>query len=242
MQYVHTILRMALGYAERYELIVRNPAALVRTTKARTDPTRVFGFTRDQAVALLDAARGDRHEAFYTVAIAVGLRRGEALGLRWADIDLDTGTLRVEQQVQRIRGVGLIINPLPKTKSSRRTILLPTMCTEALRAHRTRQLTERLACGEYWHDHDLVFASTLGTPLCPASSSWQDFFGLKGGCGRVCQAEVNLGGPVPGEGFVRADRVVLDAVVLGSLGELDGVVDLVDEQPLVLQGAEPAFA
>lgn len=77
---------------------------------------------------------------------------------------------------------------------------------------------------------------------CPASRSWQDFLVLKVGDVRVGQAQVHLLGPVPGDGLVRSQFVVLDAVVLGVLGEHDGVVDLVDEEPLVLQRPEPTLA
>jgi hypothetical protein len=77
---------------------------------------------------------------------------------------------------------------------------------------------------------------------CPASRSWQDFFGLKGGDARVGQPQVHVLGPVPGDGLVGPDGVVLDPVLLGPVGESDGVLDLVDEQALVLQGPETAFA
>ncbi|WP_234993746.1 AMP-binding protein [Janibacter indicus] len=86
---------------------------------------------------------------------------------------------------------------------------------------------------------------TTGLPKgceCPASRSWQDFLVLKVGDARVVQAQVHLLGPVPGDGLLRSQFVVLDAVVLGVLGEHDGVVDLVDEEPLILQRPEPTFA
>ncbi len=79
---------------------------------------------------------------------------------------------------------------------------------------------------------------------CPASRMWQGFLGLKGGDRRVGDSQVHVQWPVPGQGFVWADRVVLDPVVLCVLGEHDGVVDLVDlvdVEPFVLQGPEPAF-
>ncbi len=82
----------------------------------------------------------------------------------------------------------------------------------------------------------------IAVSLCPASSSWQDFFCFKGGGGGVGQAEVHLQWPVPGDRLMRALGVVLDSVVLGPLDERQGVRDLVEEQPLVLQRPEPAFA
>ena len=77
---------------------------------------------------------------------------------------------------------------------------------------------------------------------CPASSSWQGFFLFEGGDGRAGAAEVDFEGPVPGDGFVRANGVVFDAVVLGSLDECEGVGDVAWEQALVFQCPEPAFA
>lgn len=81
-----------------------------------------------------------------------------------------------------------------------------------------------------------------GLAWCPASRSWQDFLVLKGGAVRVGLAQVHLLGPVSGDGLVRTDLVVLDAVVLGPFGQHDGVVDLVDEQAFVLQRPEPSLA
>lgn len=81
-----------------------------------------------------------------------------------------------------------------------------------------------------------------GHRICPASSSWQDFFLFKGGDGRAGSAEVDLEGPVPGDSLVRALSVVLDAVVLSSFDQRQRVGNLVEEQPFVLQRAEPAFA
>lgn len=167
VQYALTVLRLALGRAEKLEMVTRNVATTVDVKRPRPDPTKVFAFTVDEARRLLQAARGDRLEALYSVALPIGLRRGETLGLRWVDVDFEVGYLRVEQQVQRVRGVGLMVKPLPKTKSSRRTVKLPAFCLEALRAHRERQAEERRRAGEAWRDHGLVFPSSVGTPMEP---------------------------------------------------------------------------
>ena len=76
---------------------------------------------------------------------------GEALGLRWEDIDLDSGTLRVHHALQRVEGVLRLVEP--KTARSRRTIALPAIVVKALRAHRVRQLQERLLAGSRWKGH-----------------------------------------------------------------------------------------
>jgi len=118
--------------------------------------------TPEEARRLLDAARGDRLEALYSVALALGLRQGEALGLKWSDIDLEAGILRVRRAAQRIPHQGTQLVE-PKTVRSRRTLVTPPVVVSALRAHRSRQIVERLAAGENWAELDLVFASQLGT-------------------------------------------------------------------------------
>jgi len=94
--------------------------------------------------------------------LALGLRQGEALGLMWSDIDLETGVLRVRRASQRVphQGTQLVET---KTARSRRALVMPPIVTCALRAHRARQAIERLAAGERWVDLDLVFPSERGT-------------------------------------------------------------------------------
>lgn len=167
VQYAHAVLRRALGQAERWGLVTRNVARLVDVPRPRANPAKVHALTVDQARQLLAAAKGDRLYGLYVVVLMLGLRRGEALGLRWSDVELDAGTLRVEQQVIRVPGQGLVVSPLPKTASSRRINHVPGFAVEVLRQHRLRQLQERLSVGERWHEHDLVFPSTIGTPLEP---------------------------------------------------------------------------
>ena len=118
--------------------------------------------TPGEARQLLDAARGDRLEALYSVALALGLRQGEALGLKWSDIDLDAGVLRVRRAAQRIPHQGTRLVEA-KTVRSRRALVMPPVVISALRSHRARQNLERLAAGERWIDNDLVFASMTGT-------------------------------------------------------------------------------
>ena len=87
----------------------------------------------------------------------------EACGLRWVDIDLTTGRLRVAQAIQWRKGKATVVEP--KSDSSRRTVKLPKFALSALRRHRTRQKKERLAAGKDWVDSGLVFTSSIGTPL-----------------------------------------------------------------------------
>ncbi len=166
VQYVRAVLRVALNRALKWDLVHRNAAALTDAPRLRR--AEVKPLTPAETRSLLEAARGDRLEALYTVAVALGLRQGEALGLCWEDVDLDGRRLRVRRALQRVKGRGLVLKE-PKTERSRRTIALPDACVAALRAHKVRQLEERLVAGGRWRDMGLVFPSTIGTPLEPSN-------------------------------------------------------------------------
>jgi integrase len=92
---------------------------------------------------------------------------GEALGLKWSDVDLEAKALRVNRQLQRMRRegdeAGKLVFSEPKN-ASRRTVDLPQRAVEALRSHRKRQVEEQLRAGSNWQDNGLVFASSKGTP------------------------------------------------------------------------------
>ena len=160
IQYMHSVLRAALNQAVRWRMVHYNAAAMVSTP--RVTRREVLALTPADARRLLDSARGDRLEALYSVALALGLRQGEALGLKWADINLETGVLRVRRASQRVphQGTQLVET---KTERSRRTLVMPPIVINALCAHRGRQAVERLAAGERWVDLDLVFPSERGT-------------------------------------------------------------------------------
>ena len=170
IQQTHAVLRNALQSAMRDELVVRNVAKLVQVKTPRYEVGR--GLSVDQARILLASSRSDRLHALYVLAVYLGLRRGELLGLRWSSVDLDQEFLQVTHTLQRVDGE-LRFQP-PKTRNSRRTIPLPSPCVESLRAHRTAQGKERLAAGTRWVDEGMVFATTVGTPIEPdnLSRSW----------------------------------------------------------------------
>lgn len=162
VQYNHAILRSALGQAERWNLVTKNVARLV--SPPRVIKREVSYLTFGEARKLTKAAENDRLGALYTVAMAVGLRQGEALGLRWQDVNLEAKTLTVKTTLQRIGGVPILAEP--KTDKSRRTIKLPDVCVSALSAHRDRQAHEQSLLGAAWMDRwGLVFTEADGTPL-----------------------------------------------------------------------------
>jgi len=161
VQYLYAVLRRALGQALKWGLVARNVATLVNPPSVRRP--EVQPLTPDEARQLLDAIDGDRMAALYSVALALGVRQGEALGLRWEDVDLEAATLTIRKAMQRVHGKLELVDP--KTTKSRRTVALPHVAVDALRAHRVRQLEERLLAGSRWHDEGLVFSTTIGTPL-----------------------------------------------------------------------------
>ncbi|MEV1145994.1 tyrosine-type recombinase/integrase [Micromonospora sp. NPDC049799] len=163
VRHIHGLIRNSLGDAEREELVHRNAAKSVRPPAMRQVERRALGV--DEAKRLLDVLRGHRLEGLYVCALTVGLRRGELLGLAWSDIDFDAGTLTVRQTVQRAGGRLQLV--APKTERSRRTVPVPAQTLALFRAHRRQQAADRLAAGERWQDHGLVFPSKVGTPMDP---------------------------------------------------------------------------
>jgi len=162
VQHLRAILRAALSDAVRWGLVPRNVAALV--DGPRVPHRDVRPLTPNEAQSLLEAVRTHRLGALFSVALAVGLRQGEALGLAWNDIDLDGGTLTVRKTLQRIDESFVLVEP--KTVRSRRTIALPSVAVNVLRTHRARQMEERLMAGSLWEDDwGLVFTTATGRPL-----------------------------------------------------------------------------
>ena len=100
-------------------------------------------------------------------ALGTGLRQGELLGLRWEDVDLDNGRLRVRHTLANVKGELTLLEP--KTDRSRRTVMLADAVVTALRAHRTRQRMERLVSGSRWTDSGHVFTTLHGTPYHAAT-------------------------------------------------------------------------
>ena len=150
--------------AIKWGLVARNAACL--TVAPKLERKRYSNLSPEESRQLLDTAQGDRLEAVYGVALSLGLRMGEILGLRWQDVDLERATLTVNQAIYRIAGKGLVTAD-PKTDRSRRALFLPDGVLRGLKAHRLRQLQERLAAGSRWQDRGLVFTSSIGTPLEP---------------------------------------------------------------------------
>jgi len=180
---VRATLRTALNAAVRQGLLQVNPASRVELpaarrpravvwTSARVEQWRRTGvrpavavWTAAQTGRFLQAIAEHRLYALYHLIALRGLRRGEAAGLRWCDIDLDAGVATINQQLQQYDG-HLVIGP-PKTTRSCRTIALDHTTVAALSRHRLRQLDERDAAGADYHDSGYVFTSLRGDPMAP---------------------------------------------------------------------------
>lgn len=160
---VMACLSSALATAERRRLIGHNPCRQVELPPERTPLRPVYD--TDQLRRFLDSVQADRLAALWRLYGVTGLRRGEALALRWEDVDLDAGTVRIEQSLGVVDG-RLAWGP-PKSDRGRRTVVLDAGTVAALRSHRARQSKERLALGSGYEDQGLVFAREDGAPLHP---------------------------------------------------------------------------
>lgn len=159
----HRVLSRALRVASQRGKVARNVATLVDPPTVKR-PVTALPLSAEEARKVMAAAQAHRNAARWTVALAVGLRQSEVLGLRWADVDLDKGTLSVQRGLHRVTGRGLVYEE-PNADRSRRTLALPEPLVEALRRHRAAQLEERIAAGSLWEDSDLLFAQANGRPI-----------------------------------------------------------------------------
>lgn len=176
VHHIRAVLRNALNQALRWGLVTRNAAALVEPP--RQTAKEVTPFTVAEARTIMTAVDrppkdgGDRLATLFRVALTLGLRQGEVLGLAWQDVDLDAGKLRIRQALQRIDGKTILKEP--KTDKSRRTLTLPASLVVALRTHRDRQAFDKAAAGPRWVETGLVFTTGIGGPLNPRNviRSW----------------------------------------------------------------------
>lgn len=160
---VRSVLAQAIDQAIRWGWVGRNVASLARAPKS----DRKEGRTLSEAEArhFLETLQGHRLEVLFTLMLATGLRRGEALGLRWEDFDPKRGVLRVQRQLQR-EGDGLIVRE-PKTTRSRRVVNLPTPLLDLLARHSESQVAASTLVGPGWQDSGFIFTNSIGGPLDP---------------------------------------------------------------------------
>jgi integrase len=171
VHHLHATLHKALSMAVRWDLVQRNVADLVDPPRSREFP--ITTLSPVQARALLAAARDNRLEALYVLALTTGMRQGELLALSWDDIDFGRAVAQVRGSLQRTPD-GLQI-AAPKTSGSRRSVALAREPLDALRRHKTAQAAERLRMGAAWEDHGLVFPNEVGRPMMAANMVRRSF-------------------------------------------------------------------
>jgi integrase len=165
VEQIRAIIRRSLNVALKRSLVVRNVATL--TDPPHVERNEAPALSSEEARRLLGALRAEPRYPLYAFALATGLRLGELLGLRWEDVDLDTGIVRVRQAAQRIAQETRFVPP--KTNRSRRQIVIPASTIALLRSHRARQAEQRLALGSEWGDSGLIFTNDFGAPLVGTS-------------------------------------------------------------------------
>lgn len=160
---VHAVLRSALNSAVKRRLLPYSPAEQIEL--APENPKRPKPWTVDECRTFLRDIADDRLANLYRLILFTGMRRGEAIGLRWQDVDLARACLSVEQQITEVRGRGVV--GTPKTKRGTRVIPIDDGTVAMLRRHQEMQDVERTAWGPAWNDAGLVFTREDGRPLRP---------------------------------------------------------------------------
>ncbi|MGO3134965.1 MAG: site-specific integrase [Agrococcus casei] len=158
-----SVLVTGINYALKRGLVVRNVAELARLPKVRKPTTTAFSLADVQQIFLkLD---GHRSEAKWKVALMLGLRPSETLGLTWDNVNLTAGTLEVKQQLRAVQGGGFTLDNHTKTEQGSRLLHMSPSLVRVLERHRQSQLQERLDSEWKGWEHDLVFSSVKGTPI-----------------------------------------------------------------------------
>jgi integrase len=163
--YIAMIVRQALADGVRWGQLMRNVADFADPPRPGAPFRDLRTWTATEARSFLDAVAADRFYPAFLLAASTGMRRGEVLGMRWRDVDLDAARLSVSQSLVSVR-YRLTFSE-PKTARGRRSIALDPVTVAALRALRKRQLEERIALGGDWPPHDLLFTSHDGAPIHP---------------------------------------------------------------------------
>jgi integrase len=174
---IHVILHKALAQAVRWNMIPRNVSEVVKAP--RPAPKEMHPLSSEEVRRLLDAARDERFEALYVLAVTTGMRQGELLALRWSDVDLEDPE-RATVSVRRTltRNGGRVTFGEPKTKKSRRSIRLTHQAVRVLKKHLERQLREIGMLGDRYEDQGLLFATDTGGPLNPSNLRQRSFLPL----------------------------------------------------------------
>lgn len=173
LERIHACLRAALSAAEATGRLPANPSRGVTPglVSGRRERPAIARWTTEQLGQFLQAARTHRLGIVFELLAASGLRRGEALGLAWGDVDLNLGVIHVHRQLLNTWTDGAPTFGPPKSAAGVRTVALPQSTVDALRLHRLGQDTERDEAGEQWQDHGLALCQANGRPYDPSMVS-----------------------------------------------------------------------
>lgn len=160
---IHGILRIALNHAVKWQLVNRNVATLAEPPK--NHKKEIATLDLKEVKQLLFNAQGDRYYIAFLLAVTTGLRRGEILGLRWKDVDMEAGMASIRKNLVMVNNKPVLHEP--KTNRSVRMITLPSMVLQALKEHREIQNQEKIKAGAVYQDHDLIVTTHFGTPVIP---------------------------------------------------------------------------
>ena len=168
----HKLLSTMFKTAVLWGMISGNPCERVKPPRVGAKEPKYLD--EKQSAIMLDLLEYERED--YRVMIRTllftGMRRGELLGLKWADFDLKKGLLQISRSVQYLPERGVYVDET-KTETSKRIMKLPKMVVEDLKQHRIAQLEQRLKCGDRWIDNDFVFTNAEGRPFRPDTlSNW----------------------------------------------------------------------
>ncbi|MBS3886585.1 MAG: site-specific integrase [Dethiobacter sp.] len=152
----------------KWQLLSRNPADAVEAPKPSRPDMQTLGPDEVRTLLALLDKHPDRE--LFISAVFTGMRQGELLGLRWSDVDLDKGMARIQQTVGWLPKQGFIFRE-PKTKKSRRQIVLPAMVIDAFKKRKKQQAEDKLMLGQEYEDIGLVFCTAYGQPLDPSGVS-----------------------------------------------------------------------
>jgi integrase len=157
-------VKQILSWAQRLELVQRNVAEGI--PQPSCTPAEGYALSHDEARRFIEASLADSLSPLWLLYLTTGFRRGEALGLRWRDVDWTRATLTVQQQVVIRHGAPAISEP--KSKAARRTIEVDPVTLGYLEGHQEKQVSLRQAA-RHWQSMDLVFCTGMGTPINPAN-------------------------------------------------------------------------
>lgn len=158
VRYVHAVLRNALGQAVKWRFLQQNPTDNVDLPRQQRE--EMSPLSSEEVKHFLEACEEDRFGMVFRLLLTTGLRPGEALALRWSDVDLEAGRLHVQRSL--VPGKGF---EEPKTARARRVVPLPPSVTKAVKQHKKAQTEARLQAGENWQDLNLMFTGSEGQPV-----------------------------------------------------------------------------